>query len=254
MFGAAAEVAFVLVLAVQAARLVWIVAAPSLTMNSAPAASRPIDEDPLAILTQINPFAFKGAVPQSAEGPEADGKFSLFGVRAAGNGKGSAIIAADGAKQSLFRTGEEIVPGVVLEAVAADHVVLARGERTSRLALVASHAQEAVIPSYLLSPPAAAVKPRPVAVDPKKLIEEAGLLPRIEAGRVTGYTLLPRGGGETLRGAGLIPGDVLVGLNGNQITPERYSELEQELTSSPQVQITVQRGSETKTITLQTGR
>jgi type II secretory pathway component PulC len=54
--------------------------------------------------------------------------------------------------------------------------------------------------------------------------------------------------------AGLAAGDVLVALNGNRLTPERYSEIEQELTGSSQVQLTVERGSQTRTITLQTGK
>jgi general secretion pathway protein C len=45
---------------------------------------------------------------------------------------------------------------------------------------------------------------------------------------------------------------VLVALNGNRITPERYSELEQELTGASQVQLTVERGNETRTVTLRT--
>jgi type II secretory pathway component PulC len=54
--------------------------------------------------------------------------------------------------------------------------------------------------------------------------------------------------------AGLAAGDVLVALNGNRLTPERYSELEQQLTSNARVQLTVERGNETRTITLQTGK
>jgi type II secretory pathway component PulC len=102
---------------------------------------------------------------------------------------------------------------------------------------------------------AAPVKPAVIAtVDTKKLLEEAGLRPRTQGGQVTGYTLLPRGAGETLSRAGLAAGDVLVALNGNRLTPERYSEIEQELTGASQVQLTVERGNETKTITLQTGQ
>ncbi len=92
------------------------------------------------------------------------------------------------------------------------------------------------------------------SVDTKKLLDEAGLRPRTQDGRITGYTLLPRGAGETLGRAGLAAGDVLVALNGNRLTPERYSEIEQELTGAAQVQLTVERGNETRTITLQTGR
>jgi general secretion pathway protein C len=209
----------------------------------------------LAILRTFNPFAPR--VPVATAVKTAD-DLTLFGVRVGNDGMGSAIIASSG-KQSVYWVGEEIVPGTVLKQVAGDHVLLAHGNGTSRLDLVARTApppSSASVPPYMVAPRAAATaKPAIIAsVDTRKLLDEAGFRPRTQDGQITGYTLLPRGGGEMLGRAGLAAGDVLVALNGNRLTPERYSEIEQELTGSSQVQLTVERGNETRTITLQTGR
>jgi general secretion pathway protein C len=240
------EIGLVLVLAVQAARLVWIVTEPKGPFGSPPPEA--------ATVSAFTPFAPRTELRESASTPEG---VALVGVRV-GSGTASAIIAAGG-KQSVYWIGEEIAPGTVLKDVAGDHVLLAQGNGTSRLelaALAATSNTAASMPPYMLAPrtPTAAKPALTASVDTKKLLEEAGLRPRTQNGQITGYTLLPRGAGEMLGRAGLAAGDVLVALNGNRLTPERYSEIEQELTGTSQVQLTVERGSETRTITLQTGK
>lgn len=252
------EVALVLVLVVQAARLVWIVAEPSGPFGTPTAKAVAASDRELAILKTFNPFAPRHVA--SVVTLEDTSGLTLHGVRVARGGAGSAIIGAAG-KQSVYWVGEELAPGVVLKEVAAEHVVVAHGDRTSRLSLVVRAPQNsasASVPSYMLAPRATVAAPaRPTviaSVDTKKLLEEAGLRPRTQGGQITGYTLLPRGAGDMLSRAGLAAGDVLVALNGNRLTPERYSEIEQELTGASQVQLTVERGGETKTITLQTAQ
>lgn len=242
-------------LAVQAARFVWIIAEPAGPFGSPTESTADVSDNDLTILKTFNPFAPRAPARTSVKSPEG---LALFGVRVGSSGTGSAIIAAGG-KQSVFWVGEEIVPGAMLKEVAGDHVLLAQGESISRLDLVAPRTAPtlaaAVPPSMVASRAAAPAKPALIAsVDTSKLLEQAGLRPRTQNGQITGYTVLPRGGGEMLSRAGLAAGDVLVALNGNRLTPERYSEIEQELTGTSQVQLTVERGSETRTITLNTGR
>ena len=252
------EIALVLVLAVQAARVVWIVAEPAGPFGTRAAEVVSDSARAPAILKTFNAFAPRSSAPTVAA--EDTSGLMLHGVRVGSRGAGSAIIGVGG-KQSVYWIGEEVAPGAVLKEVAADHVVVARGDRISHLSLVARTPQPNAtgsVPSYMLAPRAAAAAPAKPAVitsvDTKKLLEEAGLMPRRQGGQITGYTLLPRGPGEMLGRAGLTAGDVLVALNGTRLTPERYSEIEQELTGASQVQLTVERGSETRTITLQTGK
>jgi general secretion pathway protein C len=251
------EVVLVSLLAIQAARLVWIVAESAAPLGIPPSAQVGSPDVDLEILARFNAFAPRQPEAVAANAPQSP--MSLYGVRTGGKDGGSAIIAVAGAPQGVFGLGEEVEPGTVLKAVASDHVMLTRSGRNIKLPLLVlagqASGEASVLPSYLLEPQKSQTqKSGGVAVDPKKFLEETGLLPRTENGKVTGYTVLPRGDAEALHRAGLQAGDVLISLNGTQITPQRYAELEQELASNSEVQITVQRGSETKTITLQTGR
>jgi len=117
------EVALVAVLALQAARLAMIIAAPDET----PAPSVAQRARDYAILTRFDPF-FRTAAPA---GPARS--FRLFGVTADEDGQGSAILAGPDNRQVSVAVGEEAAPGVRLEAVAADHVVLSRAGVRERI-------------------------------------------------------------------------------------------------------------------------
>lgn len=122
----AAEGVLAVGLAWQAAALFWILFAPP-----APAPWRPPlpASDALAVLTRFDPF-FRAAPADM--GGDAAQAFQLYGVRAGDGGAGSAIIGGPGGQQASFMVGEDVAPGVRLDSVADDHVVLARGgARTS---------------------------------------------------------------------------------------------------------------------------
>lgn len=122
----AAEVLLVAALAWQAAALLWILL-PLPTANRTPDAGA--REDDFAILTRFDPF-FRSA-PAALDAATAQA-FRLYGVRAGGAGAGSAIIGGPDGAQASFAVGDEVAPGVRLDSVAEDHVVLARGgARTS---------------------------------------------------------------------------------------------------------------------------
>mgnify|MGYP000701651296 CR=1 FL=1 len=117
----ALEIALVLLLAAQSARLVWVVAAPSGVVSAPSRASRPPAD--LGVLARFDAFGAAGAV---ARGPVSEG-FRLFGVRSGGAGGGSAIIAGADGVQKSYAVGEAIADGVTLASVAGDHVELSRG-------------------------------------------------------------------------------------------------------------------------------
>lgn len=250
---AAVEIALVLLLAWQAAGLAWLLAVPpgpvgdwSATGDSptAPVPALALPFDP------FHPGAHAGPATASASG------FRLFGVRAAGDG-GSAILADGDGAQAAFLVGDEVAPGVTLAAVAAGHAVLRTGSGDQRLELDAGAvilpSRSPHVPGAL--PAAGAAVPAsqaPAAVDPGELLAQAGLRARTEGGRVTGYTLIPRGGGQLLRQAGLQAGDVLVAVDGNRLNPERLADLESELASRDEVRLTIERDGQARTLTLRT--
>lgn len=117
----ALELTLVLVLAVQAARLVWIFATPPVVLSAGPVVSR--HQADLGVLARFDAFG----APGSAAQPQVNDSFRLFGVRSGGVQGGSAIIAGADGVQKSYAVGEAIADGVVLASVAADHVELARG-------------------------------------------------------------------------------------------------------------------------------
>lgn len=125
----ALEVLLSLAIATQAARLIWIVAAPMGPVAAPVAPSRPRAD--LGVLASFDAFGVSGgAVSPSGATGEA---FRLFGVRSGGVGGGSAIIAGSDGVQKSYAVGETIADGVTLASVAADHVELSRGGARSTL-------------------------------------------------------------------------------------------------------------------------
>lgn len=123
---AAVEAILVLLLAIQAAGLVWAIAAPAGPPPSR-AAAQAAD---LSILTRFNPFL---GLDATAGGQASGQAMRLYGVRAGADGRGSAIIGTADGKQASYLVGETVAPGVVLQAVHDNHVVLARGAATTKL-------------------------------------------------------------------------------------------------------------------------
>lgn len=113
-----------MLLAVQTAGLVWAIAAPAPPLPSAGQTSRD-----LTILTSFNPFLGGDQTGAPASGQA----MRLYGVRAGPEGQGSAIIGTADGRQASYLVGETVAPGVTLQAVHDNHVVLARGAATSKL-------------------------------------------------------------------------------------------------------------------------
>ncbi len=118
----ALELVVLFILAVQIARLVWIVAAPAppIAVKAAPV-QRTVDPK---ILATFDAFGSAGASSRVGGAASVEG-LRLFGVRQT-DGGGSAIIAGPDGVQKSYAVGETIADGVTLASVAADHVELSR--------------------------------------------------------------------------------------------------------------------------------
>lgn len=242
------QAALVLALLAQAGHLAWVLLAPlPATESTAPVPPRRALDPALAA------SAFGGSGATSA--PGIDG-LALLGLRRQADPALSTAILADGAGlQRVYGVGEDIRPGLRLQAVGADHVLLAGAGGTHRLALPAAVSALPVAPPAQKAP-AEAPEPTGTAIDPRQLLAEAGLRPRLRNGRLDGFTLIQRGDGRTLRSAGLRSGDVLLAVNGEELTPERMAELGQMLQSGAvaggATTLTLERDDQRHTITLQT--
>lgn len=245
------EILLFSVLALQAARLLWGVLAP--VSVQAPPMAMSFPSQPVVALSGYEPFFPDAAAAGS--GPGLLQGWSLFGIRRAADPAAStAILSQDGQPQSAFRVGDEVADGIVLHEVAADHVLLAQGATTRRLALPDASPAASASGALPSAAPLAATTPASpsaaVPVDPRELFTGTGLRAHREDGRIAGYTVMPGNNEVLLRRAGLQPGDVLLDVNGRALAPGRLLELADELRANPQARVTFRRDGQTHTIDL----
>jgi general secretion pathway protein C len=187
-------------------------------------AAAPVDLEPIL---RLAPFGV--AAPAAAAPGAASQALSLRGVIVAVPASASTALIADaGGQPRAYAVGESLPGGATLESVAADHVVLNAGGRRERLdfpeaAALApgAAAVRASIPGF--GPAAggstaeAPAQPeeaidfwrRRIAEDPRAVLGELGLA----AGDGGGYRI-GEGAPPQVRRAGLLPGDVVVRVNG----------------------------------------
>lgn len=246
------------VILVQLGRGAWMLAEPlrasrvdaAITSDATPPAEVPA-------LAGRDPF-FGGRGTPLEPAADANG-WRVYGLRTGADG-GSAILAHESGPQRTFGIGEELAPGVVLAAVAGDHAVLRVGGSERRLEIPETPGTP-TLPTGAAAPAPPAAAPAPDAaqavaiadVDPGQLLAQAGLRPALEGGRIAGYTLLPRGDSRLIQAAGLQAGDVLTGVNGESLGPERLPEVLAQLQSNPRAVITYRRDGQTRTVTLGSG-
>lgn len=246
------EAALILLLLVQAGRLVWLFAAPTPQAVEA----RPLSEIDLGVLSRFDAF-FRNGGGGAEAAPSDGGGLTLFGVRADGAGGGSAIIGLADGRQVSVGAGEEVEPGLTLSAVAPDHVMLSRGGAPFRLDFpdmasgVAPVAPVAAAQSAVTAPEPASAEG--VVVDPQRLIAQAGLRPRIQGLGINGLTVSASGDGGELRNAGLRSGDVILSVNGAALnSPQALAALRGQLADAPSAQIQFERDGQVRSTTVRT--
>lgn len=246
------EAALILLLLVQAGRLVWLFAAPTPQAVE----SRPLSEIDLGVLSRFDAF-FRNGGGGAEAAPSDGGGLTLFGVRADGAGGGSAIIGLSDGRQVSAGAGEEVEPGLTLSAVAPDHVMLSRGGAPFRLDFPDMASGVApVAPVAAAQPGVTAPEPASaegVVVDPQRLIAQAGLRPRVQGLGINGLTVSASGDGGELRNAGLRSGDVILSVNGTALnSPQALAALRGQLADTPSAQIQFERDGQVRSTTVRT--
>ncbi len=215
----ALELALLAGLAFAVARLGWALVTPVGPLGDwQPAApSAPVDR---SVLGSFDPF-FRSATDTGAA-EVSDLSLTLLGTRVdTVSGRGSAIIAAADGVQSSFLVGEEVMPGVRLQAVAFDSVTLDRGGRSEQLFLdqssgpgspPASIAPAAPMAGPMMAAPASAGAQQ--ALPAPRLAADIQATPRMRGTELSGFVLQPKGSGRAFAAAGLEPGDVLLRVDG----------------------------------------
>jgi general secretion pathway protein C len=212
----AAELILLVLIAVQAARLAWLLVASAGPVGDWRAVNPLAAPADSSVLASFDPF-FR---LNGAAGPTVVTSLNLklYGVREdRATGRGSAIVALPDGRQMSFAVGEEIMPGVTLTAVGFDNVTISRAGAAEQIFLDQSPPAQIAGASATAAP-----APPPVATAPPPSGQPINFQPRIESGRVTGLTVSAGADGQAFRAAGFVQGDVIVAING-----QRVSSLEQ---------------------------
>lgn len=230
-----------LLLAVQVARLIWVIVTPvgpsegwrAPTVNLVPPSAR------VALFSGFDPF-YRTDVTVSTTQNVTAMNLVLFGVRAnESSGGGAAIIAGEDGIQNSYAVGEEVAPGVTLDSVAFDHVILSRGGVKESLYLDQSVPAETVTPSETKSEPAL-MPADSGGLNAETLQKGIGFAPRNQGGRVTGLVLQARDDGTMLRLAGFQAGDVVVAVNGRPVSSS--ADIASQIRPGSRISVEVERG------------
>ena len=239
-----AELILLVLIAVQCARLFWILVAPVGPVGDWKAASGVVAPQDVSVLARFDPF-FR---LDGTTGPTlvTSLNLKLYGVREdRATGRGAAIIALPDGRQMNFAVGEEIMPGVTLTAVGFDNVTISRGGTAEQIFLDQSGPAQAVgVPETPAPQGAGPAAPMPVIVAVPVMPGQAiNFVPRTSNGRITGILVSPGSdGGRAFGAAGFAPGDVVVAING-----QRVSSLEQvraAMGNGAEVNVMVDRGGQ----------
>jgi general secretion pathway protein C len=235
---------------VQIARLMWAVLTPVApygdwqisTPQTIPAAER------AALFQTFDPF-FRMQNVVAGNETITSLPITLFGIRSnEASGSGSAIIADAAGLQNSFATGEEIMPGVTLHAVAFDHVVISNNGALEKLyldqsvpaATVGGPAPSSAVTSGSAAPVTTAGSG--AKLSPETIAKNVGLTARNENGKVTGLVVSAKDDGSTLKTAGLRDGDIIVSVNGSAVGSA--ADLVKNLRPGANVSLEVERGAQ----------
>lgn len=249
-----AELTLMAVLAVQGARLLWVIVTPVSPLGAWRPAAPILAGSPAEILSGFDPF-FRLQGQQGAPAAVTNLQLTLFGTRIdEASGRGSAILAGPDGVQRSVSVGEDIQPGVTLKSVAFDHITIDRGGATEDLYLDQSDAPPATAGAS--APGTAPVAAQPAAgqggIPIAQLRTDIGFIPRLDGGRISGLVVRPMGSGAAFRAAGLREGDIVTALGGRPVTgPGDIDRLAIDFAQGGSLSITVERGDQTLPLSLQ---
>jgi len=181
----------------------------------------------------------------------------LLGTSVAGERSAAIITVGPGKEQQVFVIGQTIQPGVVLQTVEVDAIVVDHGGKLERIELEEEGALSSAAGNgsasgnraqMFRSTSMTGAKPVSRAMlnremgDFSKLLSQARVVPHFENGRANGFLIQSIVPGSLYQKIGLQNGDIIRKVNGNMINgPQQAMAMMQELQSATSVSVEINR-------------
>jgi general secretion pathway protein C len=179
---------------------------------------------------------------------------TLIGIFGGGPGGGAAVIGMEGGVQRTVPIGRELQPGLTLKAVGIDHVILGSASGDQKLELGKSGTTP-VASGPVATPVAPAASAVPAQSEAIRKTEtnayRIGLEPVKANGAIAGHRIRAGAKLPHLERAGLMPGDVILGVNGSVLNEEQLMELSWTIANSASTEFEVMRGGRKIKLALQ---
>ena len=259
------ELALAVALAVLLARIAWLViepggavsrvetlgqyqASPSQTQASQ---TRSPDYD---LLVSLNPFDRTGQDVEAIvpDAPETKLNLVLKGVRATADGGGSAMIQTPDNRMQIYRPGDAILEGVLLDRVFGDRIILRKDGATEALLMRSTLDRLSVLtgPDDAGNPPqpftgtsdtAGAASPPKVRSTADSFLMNLEINPVHRGQTFVGYEVGARADAGLLRDAGLEPGDIVLSINGRPVSGITPGDFAKEFSVSETIRLRIDR-------------
>lgn len=162
--------------------------------------------------------AASNVAPVEASVAETTLNLKVFGMRAdLGGTSSSAIIQTPDLKQTTYYIGEEIIPGVILQRVEIDYVILDRNGVNERLSRQGRTEDETKLATNSVT-----IESATIAFKASEMINNLRFYPQREGREVIGYRVLARRG-NTLEAYGFKQNDIITSINGADMTQARVN-------------------------------
>ena len=180
-------------------------------------------EPDLSVLTSFDPY-HRAAVSQQPQpmalqisAPETNLNLKVYGMRADTSGESSsAIIQTPDNKQASYMVGEEIIPGVTLESVDIDFVILNRDGTRERLSRQGRAEGDKDTQSI------SAAAQELLAFEARDMLNDVRFFPQREGRETIGYRVMERKPGY-LSKYGFKQGDIITSINGEDLTQRQVN-------------------------------
>ncbi len=201
-----------------------------------------------------------GPVPDDL--PDARVNFHLKGTIAASEDETSvAIIANSSKEEKVYQVGDPIQPGTTLHEIHTDLVVLNQNGTYSKLKLPREFAtSQPTVRRPTPTPNRASNRNTQsiqsvVAQNVSKLADVIRPTPYFVAGQQQGYRVYPGRDRKQFAALGLRPGDLIKDIDGAALTdPKQAMEIFQNLGTSDEVSVTVERNGQPQVLVLKTNQ